>query len=166
MFIIDTTTGAKLEAIIEPMTRADFKVIKKSKDRFNKFNWSEYQAAEVYKLRLKDNEVILGLMCLIDHDDEETNAIEIELLEISDENIGSQKKLDNIGGCLIAYACRESFKRGHDGCVFLTPKTELVGHYSSKYGFYHMPLKTIKRPEGLMILYEEGSRGLIKKYLD
>ena len=39
-------------------------------------------------------------MCLIDHEDEAPNAIEIELLEVSEENIGSEKKLDNIGGCI------------------------------------------------------------------
>lgn len=166
MFIKDVSTGEELEAVIEPMTSKDFKAIKKSKDRFNKFDWNECQGEEVCKLRLKNDDVILGLMCLMDHEDEETNAIEIELLEVSEENIGSEKKLDNIGGCLIAFACRESFKRGHDGFVFLTPKTQLLKHYPSKYGFHYMPLRTIKRPEGLMILYEENSRKLIKEYLD
>lgn len=166
MFIKDAATGKELEAVIEPMTNKDFKAIKKNKDRFNKFDWNEYQGEEVYKLRLKNDEAILGLMCLTDHEDEATNAIEIELLEVSEENIGSEKKLDNIGGCLIAFACRESFKRGHDGFVFLTPKTQLLEHYPAKYGFHHLPLRTVKRPEGLMILYEEDSRKLIKRYLD
>lgn len=166
MFIKDVATGETLEAVIEPMTNKDFKAIKKGKDRFNKFDWSEYQGEEVYKLRLKSDDTILGLMCLIDHEDEATNAIEIELLEVSEENIGSEKKLDNIGGCLIAFACRESFKRGHDGVVFLTPKTQLLKHYPLKYGFHHMPLRTVQRPEGLMILSEVNSRKLIKKYLD
>lgn len=98
--------------------------------------------------------------------DEETNAIEIELLEVSEENIGSEMKLDFIGGCLIAFACRESFKRGHDGIVFLTPKTQLLKHYPLKYGFHHLPLRTVQRPEGLMILFEDDSRKMIKEYLD
>lgn len=165
MFIREVATGEELEAVIEPMTNEDFKAIKKSRERFNKFDRSKYQGEEVYKLRLKNDETILGLMCLIDHEDEAINAIEIELLEVSQENIGREKKLDNIGGCLIAFACRESFKRGHDGLVFLTPKTQLLEHYTSKYGFYHMPLKTMDRPEGLMILYEENSRKLIKRYI-
>ena len=165
MIIEDTSTGEKFEAVIERVTDNDFEVIKKSKERFNKFDWSGYQGQEVYKLRLKTDETILGLMCLIDHIDVETNAIEIELLEVSDENIGLKKKLDKIGGCLIAFACRESFKRGHDGFVFLTPKTSLLNHYSSKYGFDHFPLKTVSRPEGLMVLYEDGARNLIRKYL-
>lgn len=73
-----------------------------------------YKSQEVYKLRLKTSELILGLMCLIDHRDPETRAIEIELLEVSIENTRSTKKWDRIAGCLIAYACRESFKRGDD----------------------------------------------------
>jgi len=72
--------------------------------------------------------------------------------------MGPGKKLDRIAGCLIAFACKESFKRGHDGCIFLIPKTYLINHYQEKYGFHYMPWKTEKRPEGFMILYEDGSR--------
>ena len=152
MFVINVKTGEKTEATIAPLTNPDFKVIQKNKSAFNKFNWTNYRGEEVYKITLKNDDNILGLMCLIDHKDEATNAIEIELLEVGEENIGSEKKLDNIGGCLIAFACRESYKRGHDGVVFLTPKTQLIEHYCSKYGFYHMPIKNPQRPEGLMIL--------------
>jgi hypothetical protein len=166
MHIKDVATEELLEAVIERMTNIDFKAIKKSRDRFNKFDWSQYQGQEVYKLRLKSDDTILGLMTLTDHEDEATKAIEIELLEVGEENIGSEKKLDNIGGCLIAFACRESFKRGHDGVVFLTPKTQLLKHYPLKYGFHHVPLITVQRTEGLMIMNEEGSRKLIKRYLD
>jgi hypothetical protein len=105
-------------------------------------------------------------MCIIEHTDEETNAIEVELLEVSVENMGPGKKLDHVAGCLIAFACRESFKRGHDGCIFLIPKTQLIEHYQAKYGFHYMPWKTEARPEGFMILYDDGSRRLIRKYLD
>ncbi|AYD49100.1 MAG TPA: hypothetical protein VFQ86_08690 [Arachidicoccus soli] len=166
MLLKDTATGNKLEAVVEPVTSKDFKIIKKDNARFDKFDWNRYERQEVYKLRLKNDETILGLTCLTEHTDEATNAIEIELLEVSTENIGEKKKLDNIGGCLIAFACREAFKRGHDGCVFLTPKTSLIAHYSAKYGFHHIALKTTQRPEGLMVLYGNGSRKLIKKYLE
>ncbi len=166
MVLKDTATGEDVEAIIELMAGRDFKAVKKSRDRFDKFDWSEYQGQEVYKIRPKNDETILGLMCVVEHVDETINAIEIALLEVSVENMGTGKKLDNIGGCLIAFACRESFKRGHDGCIFLTPKTMLIEHYAAKYGFYHIPLKTILRPEGLMVLYGEGARKLIKAYLE
>ena len=82
MILKDTTTKQELQAIIEPFVDEDFKTIKNSKDRFNKFNWKKCRGQEVYKIRLKNNDIILGLMCLIEHTDENTNAIEIELLEV------------------------------------------------------------------------------------
>jgi hypothetical protein len=166
MLLSDTATGEKIEAVIELMTEADFKVVKKSKDRFDKFDWNKYKKEEVYKIRLKTEEKILGIMCITDHTDQETDAIEIELLEASVENIGKHKEFDHIGGCLIAYACREAFKRGHDGVVFLTPKSYLVDHYPKQYGFQHVAMTSPKRPVGFMVLYEKGSRHLINKYLD
>lgn len=165
MGLTDIVTGEKLEAVIERLKPEEFKIIKKDKLRFDKFNWNKYKGEEVYKLRCKDDDTILGLMCLTDHTDVEINAIEIALLEVSDDNIGSSKKVDGIGGCLIAYACRESFKRGHDGCVFLVPKTYLVDHYPAKYGFTHVPIKSVSRPEGFMVLYNDTARSLIQQYL-
>ncbi|MEV4885919.1 hypothetical protein MRBLMN1_004476 [Chitinophaga ginsengisegetis] len=159
-------TGELLDALIEPMTVKDFLVVKKSKNRFDKFNWNQYTGKEVYKLKLKGNDILLGLICLVDHTDPGIDAIEIELLEVSAEHIGKEKQLDHIGGCLIAFACRESFKRGHEGCVFLVPKTSLINYYKDKYGFEKVTLKTPDRPNGFMILYESGSRRLIKTYID
>src|SRR5690606_4515277 len=166
MVLKELATAKELEATIEPVADKEYTVIKKSKDRFDKFDWSRYKGHEVYKIRLKDNERILGLMSLVEHSDKATNAVEIELLEISSENMGRTKKLDHIAGCLIAYACRESFKRGHDGFVFLTPKTSLLKHYRSKYGFEHFPLSTLQRPDGFMFLHDDNARKLIKKYLE
>lgn len=166
MLLKEVATGKKLEAIIEPLTVKDFKIINRNKLRFNKFDWRLYRGKEVYKIRLKSDEIILGLICLIEHTDEATNAIEVELLEISAENIGNNKKIDNITGCLIAFACRESFKREHDGFVFLTPKTYLLEHYRVKYGFEHFAMTTTKRPNGFMFLYGDGARKLIKEYLE
>lgn len=167
MVLLDTETGEKPEAIIEKMTAEDFKVIKKEKTRFDKkFNWPAYKKQEVYKIRLKDNETILGLMCIKDHTDASINAIQIELLEVSAENIGKKKKIDRIGGCLVAWACRESYARGHEGVVFLVPKTGLVEHYSDHYGFVHWPMKTADRPEGIMWLEDPQSNELVKEFID
>ena len=166
MVLEDISSGEKLEALIEPMTTNDFKVVKKDKARFNKFNWNAYKTYEVYKLRLATDEIILGIMCLIDHPpDSGINALQIELLEVSAENSRAKKKLAHIAGCLIAFACRESFKRGYQGWVFLVPKTYLLKHYPEKYGFTHVPIKTWG-PEGFMESNTGNSSKLIKKYLD
>jgi hypothetical protein len=156
-------SGKESEAIIELLEEKDFKAVKMNKDQFG-FNWAKYKGNEVYKLYLEDNNTILGLMCIIDHTDPATNAIEIELLEVGRDNVGKGKKIGGIGGCLIAFACRESFKRGHDGFVFLTPKTGLIKHYNSEYGLSYMP-PLGNRLEGLMIAESNVSISLIKKYI-
>jgi hypothetical protein len=166
MILEDITSGEKFEAVIEPMTAIDFKAVKKDKSRFNSFNWNKYKNQEVYKLRLATDEIILGIMCLIDHPGEGINAVEIELLEVAADHRRGKKKLAHIAGCLIAFACREAFKRGYEGWVFLVPKTYLLGHYPAKYGFIHIPIKNPDRPEGFMELNPSNSLRLIKKYLD
>ena len=163
MYIQDTRTGEKMEVVIEPIKLKDWRAIKR--DSNFTFDWAKYKEREVYKLRILHEERIQGLMCIIDHDDEQTNAIEIELLEVGNENVGKTKKLDRIAGTLIAFACRESLKRGHEGYIFLTPKTELVDHYAAKY--YLMYIGPIgNNPVGLMVGEEGVARKLIKEYLE
>ena len=154
MLLIYQPTGEKREAKREPVSDFEYKVIKKNK-RFPSFDWAKERSFEVYKIRLKDSEIILGLISLIDHTDE--RWIKINLLQSSVENIGADKEYKNIAGCLIAYACRLSFLRGYGGCVALHPKTELVAHYMHVYGFENA---------GLHLFTElKNSGNLIKKYL-
>ena len=75
-----------------------------------------------------------------------------------------EKKIERIAGCLIAFACRESFRRGHDGFVFLTHKTGLIKHNSSEYGLSYIPPLGNKL-EGLMIAEPNVPISLIKKYI-
>jgi hypothetical protein len=165
MVIRCIATGEDHEAVISKLAVKDFAAVKKDKKRFDKFDWSKCKGKEVYKLQRKGDDTILGLICLQEHADPSVNAMEIELLEVSEENIGHKKAWDLIGGCLIAYACRESFKRGHDGCVFLIPKTGLIDWYQDHYGFTYEPVRTTQRPDGFMVIYNGASHQLIKKYL-
>src|SRR6185312_7339186 len=166
MVLEDTSNGEKPEATIEPMTPGDFKVVKKDKARFDSFNWGSLVAREVFKIRIEGDDKILGLMCIQDHPGEGINAIEIELLEVSKEHRGKTKNLDLVAGCLIAYACRESFKRGYEGFVFLVPKTKVIKNYQVSYGFIHMPITSKDRPMGFMMLDTQAALNLIRKYLD
>lgn len=155
MYLIYTETGEEIEAIIEPVAAEDYKSIKKSK-RFPKFKWDLEKGNMVLKLRLKNSDEILGLMSLIDFPKE--MWIKINLLQTSKENVGDNKIYDRIGGCLIAYACREAFIKGYDGTVALEPKTNLIDHYMNTYGM----------KAGGKHLYTElfNSEKLINKYLD
>jgi hypothetical protein len=165
MRIIDVSTQMKVDARIVPMETKDYKTIRKPGNDFGKFNWNDYQHKEVFKCILERTRNILGIMSITDHRDPATNAIEIDLLEVGESNIGRHKIIEGIAGCLIAFACRESFKRGHDGLVFLTPKSELIKHYRAKYGMVYIPPIGF-RPEGIMIIEETRSRALIKDYLE
>jgi hypothetical protein len=131
MFIISSETGEKVEAIIEHLLPSDYKSIKKG-GRFPDFVWDKEKANEVLKIRTKDSDEILGLMSLIDFSVE--MWIKINLLQTSADNVGHNKKYERIAGCLIAFACKQSFIRGYDGTVALEPKTELAKHYIEKYG--------------------------------
>lgn len=166
MLLKNLVTNELIEAVMELMTDQDFEIIQNQKDRFDKFDWKLHRGGEVYKLYLKNDARILGLICLIDHADPAINAIEIALLEVSRENIGKSKIFENIAGCMVAHACRESFQRGHDGFVFLIPKTGLIEHYNRRYGFTHLPIKTFQRPQGFMILDYAASRKIIEIYLE
>ncbi|MEO6850347.1 MAG: hypothetical protein ABI203_10380, partial [Mucilaginibacter sp.] len=75
MKVKDVQTGVEFDAEIEPVTKEDFKIIKKDIKRFAKFDWALYKSKEVYQLKLKNGKEILGLMCIIDHTDPLTNAI-------------------------------------------------------------------------------------------
>ncbi len=60
------------------------------------------------------------------------------MLELSRENRGDFKVYDRLAGCLIAFACKLSFKEGFNGFVSLIPKTVLISHYMRKYFFSPM----------------------------
>lgn len=154
MRLINTITGEKVDGVIEMVTANEIKGISKSK-RFD-FDWNVEKDLDVYKIRLRDSDEILGLMSLIDWPEE--LRIEIHLLESSKENVGSKSKLyGNIAGCLIAFACGTSFERGYAGFISLVPKTNLRKYYINEY---HME-------EGGRSVFSdtENSMALIEKYL-
>jgi hypothetical protein len=164
MKLKERATGTEKEAVIERLTKKEVAAFKKSK-RF-RFNWKGCKDKEVYKIRLKESETIQGLLCLADHPAEGFETLEIELLESAAENVGPQKEWEGVAGCLIAFACREAYKRGYGGSVFLVPKTALIAHYEAAYGFIHVPIKGAGRPHGLMTIEGELAQNLIRKYLE
>ncbi len=153
MNLIDINTGERLKGVIEKATQEDFKKIKTGR-KFS-FNWEVESENKVYKIRLKKDKEILGLISLVDYPNE--FRIHINLLESSKKQRGKEKSILNIPGCLIAFTCKEAFKNGYEGFVSLTPKTELVEYYNKTYGF--LPVGN------QMAVLEEISESLIIKYL-
>lgn len=102
-----------------------------------KFDWNKLikeKITKTYILRLKNNsQSIAGLLQLrIENDMLIMDAIEIAPNNFSSSN----KKFDNVAGCLIPFACRESFKiEGvYKGYLTFTSKTSLIEWYKIKYG--------------------------------
>ena len=66
----------------------------------------------------------------------ENEMLIMDVIEIAPHNIGTKnKRFDFVAGCLISFACRESFKLASEYKGFLTfiSKTSLIGWYSAKY---------------------------------
>lgn len=107
------------------------------KDRWN-FNWRQLhkvEGAQVFKLSLAETpNKIEGILMLTLFNDE---MLFMNNIETAPHNIGKDKKLDFIAGCLIAFACKQSFEIGkgnYQGSLSFESKTELIELYQNKYG--------------------------------
>ena len=131
MYVFDLKTKTLLPVFIE---KVDFDNIKYNTIAFG-FNWkklSKQANSNTYALKFKEelNEVI-GLLHLINNN----GMLIMNMIEVSKKNIGKRKRYDYIGGCLIAFACKQSFALASNYKGFLTfnAKTELVSYYKTKY---------------------------------
>lgn len=150
MFVLEIETKKKVNVAVRKIAKKELKNLA----NFD-FNWIKEKDYELYKLVIYKSNEILGLLSIERIFSE--LRIEIRLLEISKENVGSKKKYDRIAGILIAFACKESFQNGFYGFVSLIPKTKLINHYQQKYGFI---------PFGKHLAVElKSSELLMNKYL-
>lgn len=62
-----------------------------------------------------------------------------------------------VAGNLVAYACKLSFQRGHEGNVAFISKSQLVNNYIESLGAFHFGGR-------LMIIEDEAALKLINKY--
>ena len=125
--IENVVTGDSFATDISLLTTIDLKSITKRNQWL--FDWkSEFTRPErdVYKLSIVNNGAIIqGLVSLevkIDH-------VYMHLLESSPFNKGNAKVYSGVPGNLVAYACKLSFQRGHEGNVSFISKSQLVEHY-------------------------------------
>lgn len=129
MFIVDRNSRKKIDVEISKVVDADYRKI--SIKRYF-FKWEEEKDFDVYKLVIKGQDDILGLVSLDWIDSE--SRVEIRLLCASFENRGSTRKYERIAGNLIGFAAREAIKKYPNfPCISLIPKTELNEHYKTTY---------------------------------
>ncbi|MFW5760453.1 MAG: hypothetical protein ACOCXH_05690 [Cyclobacteriaceae bacterium] len=156
IYILDTIKRVlvKSEIIIPDTTSIPLK-----KDGWN-FNWKQLSKnGIIYVLRTTDSPSnIEGALCL----KIEYGMLIMDALELAPHNVGqTNKRFDYVAGCLIAFACRESFKISGDykGFVTFVSKTNLIRWYSEKYG------AELALGQRMFIDWENGEK-LIEKYLN
>ncbi len=121
------------------------------------FNWKwEFMQPkrEVYKLSISNNpQVIQGLMSL----EVQSDHVHMHLIESAPFNKGKTKVYVGVPGNLVAFACKLSFQRGHEGNIAFLSKSKLVQHYTESLG---------ARPIGgrIMIIETISALKLINKY--
>jgi hypothetical protein len=132
--------------------------------RFNFSKHSKGKDYETYTLTtLSTPDIIEG--CLIINT-KAASQVYTAFVEVAPHNRGNSKVYDKVAGCLIAFACRQSFindKEGYLAFDVLEEKKEdeikLMTLYSQKYNAL--------RYEGsnTMIIFPEGSEKLINEFL-
>lgn len=156
MYIFDKLTTQLVEAEI---VEGKLKDMPLKKDGWN-FNWRKTLKAKnskTYVLRLKVNPTSpQGVLQLRT----ESGMITMELIEISPDNLGKTKRYDYVAGCLIAFACQQTFKltSSYKGFLSFDSKTKLITWYQKKY---YAKIAVGQK----MYIDAKGAKRLIEQYL-
>ena len=97
--------------------------------------------------------IIQGLICL----EVKADHVYMHLIENALFNKGKSKMYAGVLGSLVAFACKVSFQRGHNGNVSFLSKTQLIDHYEKTLGAFHFGGR-------VMIIETEAALKLIDKY--
>jgi len=99
----------------------------------------------------------------------------ITFLEVAPHNRTPEKKYDNVAGCLIAYAFKQTFilaESDFQGLLSIyiseenpTNKDRLVKNYATKYNAQLNTSEYLDANEAMMVIIDEDGEALIEKYL-
>lgn len=153
--IENVVTGDSFPTEISIISTQDLKTATKKNGWL--FNWkTEFAKKErdIYKLTIVNNpSVIQGLISLEVKEDH----VYMHLVENAPFNRGENKMYSGVAGNLVAFACKLSFQRGHDGNVAFISKTQLIDHYVKT-------LEAIHFGGRLMIIEKKAAVKLINRY--
>jgi hypothetical protein len=148
-------SGDSFQTDIARITKLDLKTITKKNGWL--FDWKlelRYPERDVYKLTIVNNQAIIqGLISLevkFDH-------VFMHLVESAPFNKGKSKIYSGVPGNLVAFACKLSFQRGHEGNVSFISKTQLIDHYVESLGAIHFGGR-------LMIIDTNAALKLMNRY--
>lgn len=164
--------------IIECKTKVEVKstiaLVTKNKDRLPsihdgwRFNFSKHSKGkdyETYTLTTdRSPEIIEG--CLIIN----TNTpyqVYMAFVEVAPHNMGNNKIYDRVAGCLIAFACRQSFIRGKEDYLAFDVMEEEKANKIKSMNLYSKKYHAVKLADTdtTMIIIPEGSEKLINEFL-
>jgi hypothetical protein len=153
--IENITSGDSFQTEVSLLTAVDLKGITKKNNWV--FDWKEefqQPAREVYKLTIVGNSsIIQGLMSI----EIKSDHVYMHLVENAPFNKGKSKVYAGVSGNLVAFACRLSFQRGHEGNVSFLSKSQLIEHYQQTLGAFHLGGR-------IMIIGTKAALKLIDKY--
>jgi hypothetical protein len=153
--IENVVTGDSFPTDITLINVADLKTVTKKNGWL--FDWKlEFKQPErdIYKLTIVNNQsIIQGLISL----EVKSDHVYMHLVENAPFNKGKTKIYSGVPGNLVAFACKLSFQRGHDGNVSFFSKTQLVQHYIDTLGAIHFGGR-------VMIIETNAALKLINKY--
>ncbi len=153
--IKNVVSNDSFQTTISRITKSDLKSVTKKRGWL--FDWRQelgFPERDVFKLTIVNNEsIIQGLISLevkFDH-------VYMHLVESAPFNKGKEKIYSGVPGNLVAFACKLSFQRGHEGNVAFISKTQLIDHYVETLGAVHFGGR-------LMIINTNAALKLINRY--
>jgi len=125
--IRNVISGDSFPTDISRITKADLKTVTKKNGW--QFDWKlelKYPERDIYKLTIVNNQsIIQGLISL----EVKTDHVFMHLVESAPFNKGKAKIYSGVPGNLVAFACKLSFQRGHEGNLAFISKTQLIEQY-------------------------------------
>ena len=114
-------TNDSFQTTISRIATADLKTITKKRGWL--FSWRQelsFPERDVFKLTITNNQsVIQGLISL----EVKPDHVYMHLVESAPFNKGKGKVYSGVPGNLVAFACKLSFQRGHEGNIAFISKT-------------------------------------------
>ena len=133
--IVNVVTGDSFKTEISVLTKSELKLVTKKNGWV--FDWRKElkePSRDIYKLTIIGNpSVIQGLLSVEVKEDH----VFMHLVESAPYNKGKTKMYSGVPGNLVAFACKVSFQRGHEGNVSFISKTQLIDHYEKTLGAFH-----------------------------
>ena len=153
--IENVITGDSFQTEVSLVSTSDLRTVtKKNKWLFDWKYEHRQPEREVYKLTIVGNSTIIqGLMSV----EIKSDHVYMHLVENAPFNKGQNKMYAGVAGNLVAFACRLSFQRGHEGNVSFLSKSQLIDHYEKSLGAVHFGGR-------VMIIKTKAALKLIDKY--